>query len=183
MHSQGKKYDEVSRLLNRAEFNAESAGAGANIENQTRGQLKQLLRDEKYTRGYTQDEKDALREAVLGTPLRNTMRGLGKAAPNGVVSTVLSGGAGHSLGAMVGMGPLGMVAVPAAGYVAKKTSDAMTDRAAQRVLEIILAGGKKEAAFGTPNMLERIGTDNRDAIVRALMMSGAIAAPGIVSNR
>lgn len=183
MHSQGKKYDEVSRLLNRAEFNAESAGAGANIENQTRGQLKQLLRDEKYTRGYTQDEKDALREAVLGTPLRNTMRGLGKAAPNGVVSTVLSGGAGHSLGAMVGMGPLGMVAVPAAGYVAKKTSDAMTDRAAQRVLEIILAGGKKEAAFGTPNMLERMGTDNRDAIVRALMMSGAIAAPGIVSNR
>lgn len=182
MHSQGKKYDEVSRLLNRAEFNAESAGVGANIENQTRGQLKQLLRDEKFTRGYTQDEKDALSEAVLGTPFRNAMRSLGKAAPTGLVSTVLSGGAGHSLGMLTGLGPLGMVAVPAAGYAAKKTSDAMTEKAAQRVLEIILAGGRKEAAFGTPNMLERIGADNREAIVRALMASGAIAVPSAITN-
>ncbi|MFN8993808.1 MAG: hypothetical protein ACK5X3_09160, partial [Pseudomonadota bacterium] len=72
--------------------------------------------------------------------------------------------------------------VPAAGYAAKKTSDAMTEKAAQRVLEIILAGGKKEAAFGAPNMLERIGADNREAIVRALLASGAIAVPGAVTN-
>jgi hypothetical protein len=177
-HAQGKKYDEISKLLNRAEFNAESAGVGANIDNATRQQLKTLLRDEKFTRGYSPDESAALKEAVLGTPLRNAMRGLGKAAPNGSVQTVLGAGAGYGL-----LGPVGAVAVPAVGYAAKKTSDVMTDRAAKRVLEIILAGGSKEAAFGAPNAMERAALANREALARALMMSGAIAAPGIVSNR
>jgi hypothetical protein len=125
---------------------------------------------------FTEDERGAVRELVKGTLAGNIMRGVGKLSPqgSGLMSALGIGGAVAN--------PL--AAIPfALGAAAKPIGDKMTENSARRLGELIRAGGSKEAAFGTPNMLERIGTDNRDAIVRALMMSGAIAAPGIVSNR
>ena len=153
-------------------MNAQKAGKGTNIDNATRQQLDTLLRDDKFTRGWTADEKAALKEAVLGTPMSNVMRALGQAAPTGIVSTALSGGAGFGL-----LGPVGAVALPAAGHVAKKTADTMREKSAQRLVDIILAGGSKEAAQGAPNIVERLTQEQRDAIIRALMAGGAVSAP------
>jgi len=172
-----KKQEIVDQLLEKASIRADRAGSGGNVDNATRQELSKLL-DPKSKQGkmFTEDERGAVRELVKGTLAGNIMRGVGKLSPqgSGLMSALGIGGAVAN--------PL--AAIPfALGAAAKPIGDKMTENSARRLGELIRAGGSKEAAFGTPNMLERIGTDNRDAIVRALMMSGAIAAPGIVSNR
>lgn len=171
-----KKQEIVDQLLEKASIRADRAGSGGNIDNATRQELSKLL-DPKSKQGknFTDDEREAIRELIKGTLLGNVMRGVGKLSPqgSGLMSAMGIGG--------TAVNPL--IAIPfALGAAAKPIGDNMTARSAQRIGEIIRAGGTKEAAFGTPNMLERIGADNREAIVRALMASGAIAVPSAVTN-
>ena len=171
-----KKQEIVDQLLEKASIRADRSGSGGNIDNATRQELSKLL-DPKSKQGknFTDDEREAIRELIKGTLLGNVMRGVGKLSPqgSGLMSAMGIGG--------TAVNPL--IAIPfALGAAAKPIGDNMTARSAQRIGEIIRAGGTKEAAFGTPNMLERIGADNREAIVRALMASGAIAVPSAVTN-
>lgn len=133
------KHQEIQDAVTRAEANAASAGSGSNLENTLRQALKSVLLDKQATRGFTADEKKALYQAVHGNLLQNTLRLLGKAAPTGVVSGGLSGGAGMVLG-----GPIGAAAVPAGGYLAKRAADQMERERVQRLQDLILSGGRAQ---------------------------------------
>jgi hypothetical protein len=120
------------RKAEAADLQAASGGSGANIDNAMRQRIKDILKSPKELRGFSPDEVVQMRKIVVGTPAGNTARLLGKLAPTGVVSSVMSGGAGYAT-----LGPVGGLAVPAVGFAAKKLSDVMTARQMGKLDELI----------------------------------------------
>jgi len=170
MWSRFRKVEKVDELLGRAGLNAGSAGSGGNIENATRQQLKRILTDKKMMRGFTADEKEAVRKAVLGTPGQNTLRLAGKLSPQGNGLMAALGGAASFANPWVGLPAMAI----AAG--AKKGSEAMTARNAELVKKLIAAGGSKSALQGPKNALQRLTEAQREPLIRALMAGGLVAA-------
>ncbi len=127
----GKRSNTVMGKVALGDLNAATAGSGANEDNALRQAIKQLVRPvnndivPKASRlGFNQPEIDAMNKVARGTAGGNAARYLGKLAPTGSVSGVLSGGAGFAAA-----GPMGAIGLPAAGYVAKKIGDLSTKRA------------------------------------------------------
>lgn len=139
-----RKAESIQDAVASARLRAGSTGSGGNVENATRQAIRQQL--EKMP-GLTDDEQDAMRQIVLGTPAQNSARLAGKLSPqgNGLMATMslsetaLGGMFGGTHGAAAG-------AVPAAvGMVAKTVSDAMAARKVNALLRLVAAGGDKDA--------------------------------------
>jgi hypothetical protein len=128
----------VTEAAARGELNAAAAGSGGNRENASRQALKALRNNKSAMRGFTVDENEALMRAIVGTPDQNALRLVGKLSPTGIVSGALSSGAGYQMG-----GPIGAVAIPAAGYVARKGAEQMQDGFVQDLVDSTMAGGNK----------------------------------------
>jgi hypothetical protein len=135
----GKRSAVVTGKQDLAELNAGTAGSGANEDNALRQAMKQLARPINNTNvpvakrlGFNDPEISAIKGAATGTTAGNTARYLGKLAPTGSVSGVLSGGAGFAAA-----GPVGAIGLPAAGYLAKKIGDLSTKRAVAAVDSLV----------------------------------------------
>ena len=135
----GKRSAAVTGKQDLAELNAGTAGSGANEDNALRQAMKQLARPINNTNvpvakklGFNDAEIAAIKGAATGTSIGNTARYLGKMAPTGSVSGVLSGGAGFAAA-----GPLGAIGLPAAGYLAKKIGDLSTKKAVNAVDSLV----------------------------------------------
>lgn len=135
----GKRSAIITGKQDLATLNAGTAGAGGNDDNALRQALKQLARPINNTNvpvakklGFNDAETSTIRQGAMGTPVGNTARYLGKLAPTGSVSGVLSAGAGYGAA-----GPLGAVALPAAGYIAKKIGDLSTKRAVAAIDSLV----------------------------------------------
>lgn len=127
----GKRSAAVTGKMDLAGLNSGTAGSGANQDNNLRQAIKQLARPMNNTNvpvartlGFNNPEIDAIKRAATGTAVGNTARYLGKLAPTGTVSGLMSAGAGFGAGGLPGA-----VALPAAGYIAKKIGDLSTARA------------------------------------------------------
>ena len=127
----GKRSNTLMGKVDLANLNAGTAGSGANEDNALRQAIKQLARPINNTNmpvakrlGFNNEEIAGIKSAAMGTPIGNAARWIGKAAPTGIVSGALSSGAGGMAG-----GPIGAVALPAVGMVAKKIGDLSTKQA------------------------------------------------------
>lgn len=165
--SRVRKTEMVEGAVEKAELRAASTGAGGNADNATRQNLRRILEKE---RGLKPDERKALETVVRGTPGQNALRLAGKFAPTGVVSGVLSGGAGLGL-----LGPAGL-AIPLAGAGAKAVADRMTGKNVNKLVEILRAGGNASATQAAPNLVQRLAQSKREALARFLMGIGAYEA-------
>jgi hypothetical protein len=130
-YAAGKRSNTVMGKVALGDLNAATAGSGANEDNALRQAIKQLVRPvnndivPKASRlGFNAEEIAAMNKVARGTVTGNAARYLGKLAPTGSVSGVLSGGAGFAAA-----GPMGAIGLPAAGYVAKKIGDLSTKKA------------------------------------------------------
>lgn len=157
------KVNRVEDAVNRADLRAASTGSGGNADNATRQNIRRIL---EKPRGYTADERAALETIVRGTPTQNALRLAGKFAPTGVVSGVLSGGAGLGLA-----GPAGL-ALPLVGQGAKALADRGTQQNVKRLVDIILAGGSRSSTQAAPNAVQRLSQAKRDELARILMAIG-----------
>lgn len=135
----GKRSNIITGKQDLAELNAGTAGSGANGDNAMRQAMKQLARPINNMNvpvarklGFNEAETAAITQGAMGTPVGNTARYLGKLAPTGSVSGVLGAGAGYGVG-----GPVGAIALPAAGYLAKKIGDLSTKRAVSAVDSLV----------------------------------------------
>lgn len=162
--SRVRKTEMVEGAVEKAELRAASTGAGGNADNATRQNMRRILEKE---RGLKPDERAALETVVRGTPGQNALRLAGKFAPTGVVSGVLSGGAGLGL-----LGPAGL-AIPLAGAGAKAVADRMTGKNVNKLVEILRAGGNASATQAAPNAVQRLAQSKREALARILMGIGA----------
>jgi hypothetical protein len=140
-YAAGKRSNTVQGKAALADLNAATAGSGGNIDNASRQAIKQLVRPinndivpKAKTLGFNDAEIEQMNRVARGTKTGNTARFLGKLAPTGVVSGSLSGGAGFALS---GGNPLGALALPAAGYVAKAIGDLSTQQAVKALDSLV----------------------------------------------
>jgi len=139
--AKGKQAQTVMGKIGNAELNSATAGSGANQDNNLRQSIKQLARNANNTNmpiwkklGFSDQAGAAIDQAARGTTFGNIARGLGKGAPTGIVSAAGGLGIGHMAG-----GPIGAVALPAVGYIAKKIGDLSTKRAASAITSLVLS--------------------------------------------
>lgn len=132
------KLSQVADLMDKAERRAASAGSGGNSQNALRQNLNRIL-NSKEGRGWTKDEKEAIRNVVFGTDAQNRLRLLGKLSPETGALGVSGLAAGGAASQLTG-NPL-FVLPSAIGYGAKKASEGIADRNALNVLRTILNNG------------------------------------------
>jgi len=120
--SRARKADTLDELVRRAELSAPNF-SGSGMENALRTEFRALAKNERRMRLFKPEERAAIERVAKGAPIENTLRMLGKFAPTGIVSAILSGGAGAAAG-----GPIGALALPAAGSVARVAATRMTMR-------------------------------------------------------
>jgi len=187
----GKRSNTVTGKVDLANLNAGTAGSGANEDNAMRQAIKQLARPMNNTNvpvakrlGFNDPEIDAIKRVAMGTPAGNTARWLGKAAPTGAVSGALSSGAGGMAG-----GPVGMVALPAAGYIAKKIGDLSTKKAVAALDDLVRSRSPLAAQIAgqlPPQVITKMSPKSQGLLaamiaadpVFANQMSGSIGQPG-----
>lgn len=133
LYSRAKKSEVIEDLMQRAHDSA-SQFSGSGLENAIRTQFRGLAKNKKQMRMFTAEEQAAIRRVAQGGPVENAFRFLGKFAPTGVVSGVLTGGAG----AMIG-GPLG-AALPLAGLGGRAVATRMTMRNVRAADELMRRG-------------------------------------------
>lgn len=147
----------------------ENAGIQASgFENGIRIGFRQLLKDPRRIRGFSEGERDLMRQIVEGSSGQKLLRLLGKLSfGTRGGSNWLGGTAGSSLGATAGGlsgGPagalLGAAIPPAVGYAAQKGADAGAMRAAELARALAATGG---------NVPRSRAVDN---LIRALMETG-----------
>lgn len=132
------KLNQVADLMDKAERRAATAGSGANSQNALRQNLNRIL-NSKEGRGWTADEKDAIRNVVFGTNTQNRLRLLGKLSPETGALGISGLAAGGAASQLTG-NPL-FVVPSAIGYGAKKASESIADKNALNVLRTILNNG------------------------------------------
>lgn len=172
-----RKLETVENLLERGKINAGSSGTGANLENATRQQLKRILTSDKMKRGFTPDEQEAIRKAVLGSLSQNTLRQIGRMAPGtgGLSNMLWSAAIGTAGGATGGLGAIPVAALGGTAMGARAASGAMSRAAAQKVADIIATGGLKA------NVPMAELSAMRKAIVEALTRGSAQQLPAYTS--
>lgn len=138
-YAAGKRSNTVMGKVALGDLNAATAGSGANEDNALRQAIKQLVRPvnndivPKASRlGFNAKEIEAMNKVARGTVTGNTARYLGKLAPTGSVSGIISAGAGAAAA-----GPAGAIALPAVGYLAKKIGDMSTKRAVEALDQLV----------------------------------------------
>jgi hypothetical protein len=126
----------IDEALNSADLRAGSTHAGANIDNVIRQNLRKLLTDKRLVRNntFSQAERNMMERFVRGGSGQNLLRWVGRLSPeSGQVGTYLGIGSAASI-------PGGWM-LPAAGFVSKRVSDALTRRNGQILSETIRRGG------------------------------------------
>lgn len=181
-YAAGKRSNAVMGKVALGDLNAATAGSGANEDNALRQAIKQLVRPvnndivPKASRlGFNAEEIAAMNRVARGTPIGNTARYLGKLAPTGSVSGVLSGGAGFAAA-----GPVGAIALPAAGYLAKKIGDLSTKKAVAALDSLVRSRSplaQQVAAQLPPAIVQRLPSRTKLLLGSAAIQPLAIQQP------
>lgn len=127
-----------SELLNEAFEKARNQASG--FENGLRTQFRSILNNKKRSRGFTEEELDAMRKVVRGGPVENVAKAIGKFGfSEDQAVRMLMPSLGVAGGAAIG-GPAGAVAVPVIGQVSRSLSQKLTRNNAQLADDIVRAG-------------------------------------------
>lgn len=124
-----------------AELRAAATNSGQNIGNALRQRLASLLLNPKAARGYSQDELDAIRQVVQGTPSTNAMRRVGNmfGGGGGIGHTIIGAlgalGGGY-LGGIEGAG-IGAAALPTLGAVTRHAYNSAVQRGVENAAQLV----------------------------------------------
>lgn len=139
-------------LIEEAVFKAQNQASG--LENGLRIQFRQLLQNPRTRKLFTEPELQAVKEVANGTTLSNAMRLIGKFGfGGGSASNMLGGAIGFGAGSMTPLGAAGGLLAAGAGTAARKGSEALASKAAERAAKVVATPGIPTAAQA-PNLLE-----------------------------
>ncbi len=144
----------IQKIFDDAEVTAGANYTVSGMENALRQQFKALAKNDKRLRGFSAQERAAIRKVAMGGPVENAMRLLGKFAPTGTVPTLVG------LGAVSAAGPAGM-ALPIAGAMGRYGATRMTLRNANRVSELVRGQPLTDAAVLRNRLAESPVGQNR----------------------
>ena len=144
-------------LIEEAVYQAQNQASG--VENGLRIQFRRLLQP-KTRRLFNAAEIKAIEQVANGTPLSNVMRLLGRFGfGTGSSSNMLGGTIGFGAGSMTPLGPAGGILMAGAGTAARKGSEKMTERAANRAAAAVATEGLKvipPLSQSQPTLLEML---------------------------
>ena len=140
---------------------AGATGTGGNINNATR---QNIIRFQTRVNNLTPDEAAMTQKIIRGTPVGNALREVGSFSPQG--GTVRAG-------ASIVTGAMSHGAIPAAGFISKLASDAITARNVQALRDLIASGGVAAAE------VSRQLADPRYAEIRAQLANDLAVQAGI----
>jgi hypothetical protein len=134
-----RKTELMEEMIEAASIRAKGRYHGAGFENSMRMEFTnlavRLAKNKKLRAQYTAAEIAAIKQVAKGTPIQNVLRWVGKAAPTGVISA----GGGMSAG-MYLLGPVGAVAVPAVGSLARFAATRMGMQNAKGLSDLMARG-------------------------------------------
>lgn len=133
-YAASRRSDQVTGQLEEAQGNAAAANSGQNIGNAVRQRFNAIVKSDKKSSGFTEQEIAQAEKVRDGTVLGNTTRLLGNVLGGG-------GGLGAVATAATGAATLGPVgaAAPLVGYGLKKLSDASVNRQVRALDEMTRA--------------------------------------------
>lgn len=151
----GAKYREARGLWSRAkkaevinEAMEKAALQASGFENGIRTQFRSILNNKKRSRGFSADEKAAMKKVVVGGGVENVAKFLGKFGFSAGQSSGFFGPIAAVTGGGLAGGVPGAVVVPLIGSVSKKLAENLTRANARFADEIVRSGkdAKKIAA-------------------------------------
>ena len=123
-------------LIEEAIYKAQNQASG--MENGLRIQFRQLLQNPKTRRLFSRAELEAIEEVVRGTPVGNLAKLIGKFGfGSGNASNMLGGTIGFGAGSMSPLGPIGGMLAAGGATLARKGSEALTNKAANRAAQVV----------------------------------------------
>lgn len=163
----GKKADVIERAIR----NGMDAKSG--VENGLRQEFTKLLKNDKFMRGLSEAEKEAIRLAAKGNFTSLALRWFGTFGipvdqGRNFLGSVIGGGIGSAVG-----GPVGAVALPLAGTAAKVGASRMAQNQAAIAEALIKAGPQGQGAFSAAQGAREVA--GREAVLRALLQSQSAA--------
>lgn len=131
-YSRLKKSEVFSEMLENAQLD-QSKFTQSGAENSLATQLRQLAKNKNKMRLFTQEERDAIKEAAKGGTTQNLLKFFGRFAPTGPVSGMFTGGAAVA-SPMIGLGLAGGTSA------ARMGAAAMRQRSVEDLMQQMLAG-------------------------------------------
>lgn len=164
----GFRQDKIAKVLRDATDTAIATHSGGNVENEIYKQVRTMLKNPgKHLRGWTAEEKDALR-AVLPGYGANALRRAGKVlGGGGGLGQLASGSAGAAM-----FGPAGMFALPALGMGANRLGAAFAQSRLNNVSETLRA---RSPLYGPANQAARQASLQRGGLLAGLPPAQAMA--------
>lgn len=137
----GARSETLDNAAWRAELNAGSANSGQNINNANRQELKAILKNDKKSSGFSNDELAQMERVVTGTGAGNTARYIGNLLGGGgglgqITGSGIGAGVGAALAGPVGAG-VGAAVPPVTGAIARALGNASTRRQSDILSEMV----------------------------------------------
>lgn len=142
-YSKLSKADIFDEILKKAELD-KTKFSQSGTENAMTAQLRNLAKNDRKMRLFSEEEQKAIIDAVKGNNFQNVLRYLGKYAPTSVISQGLGSSGGAGIGAFLG-GPAGAVigasVVPTVGGLTRSGATAMRKTQVQNLADLMRMGG------------------------------------------
>jgi hypothetical protein len=140
--------ERIQQAIERATNTAGATHSGGNLDNEIRKQFRTMLNNPRQMRGFSAEEREAMRAVANGGPITNLVRRAGKLlGGGGGLGQLLSGGAGAWA-----LGWPGAIALPAAGMLANRAGIAMTANRARLADELVRS---RSPLYGPANQAAR----------------------------
>lgn len=174
MYGRSAKLDKLDELFERGELNASSSGSGGNLQNATRQQLKRILLNKGWDRGFSETEKAAIQKFVNGTGGQNILRSIGAMSPAGNGLGKMMWGGAATASALTNPATLIPMALGAAVTTAsKKGAEAITRKNFAKLENLVASGGK-----AIPKNAKQKAIESKEAIIARLLAAGGLAGIG-----
>lgn len=176
LNTKYRKLDDLQEALNVAERSSATSGVGGNIDNRMRQEVRKFA----DRNNLTNEEMKAADKAIgtkgaPGTTVQNIVRSIGGFSPEkGFFPAMAAIGSG-ALSAAGPLGPLPL-AIPAAGFLAKRASDNFTRNNIDDLARAIISGGKNNIEISDQSLRSNIANlpeKYKEEIIRSLMATSA----------
>lgn len=115
--------------------NAQSQYSQSGLENALRVKFRKLANNPKILKQFSPNEQKVILSIVRGDSSQNILRLFGKLSPDSVIHAAFSGGMGFAL-----FGPVGSIAIPAAGMASKAMATHMGLNKVKQLDEMVRLG-------------------------------------------
>lgn len=143
----------LDQMEERAAIRAGAHYTQAGMEHALRQEFKQLALNPRRMRGFTDVQREAIKKVAAGGGIENTLRNIGKFDPSsGGMGSLVSLGTGGLVSTV--SGPAGL-AVPVAGFIAKRAATRMTKANVAKAREALVGRGMPDQPIKLNDLLKQ----------------------------